>query len=245
MHEAEPVRLVERERHLADDPCPLLEGHALRGPVERRALDVLHGDVAGPLLDAHLVDLARVLVVDARLGPRLAQQPRRAVVLEEDLERDLPAEPPVLRPVDGAHPAAAEQRDGLVALAEGGGQVDGWGRPRRGGRRRCELRSELAARGHGAIGRCGERVRSALTRLYDWHTPPAQLCPDAHAFPHPPQLAGSVVVSTSQPFDATKSQSANPALHETSAHMNSGAGGGCVSGVHWDVAFGRAQTSLQ
>jgi hypothetical protein len=34
-----------------------------------------------------------------------------------------------------------------------------------------------------------------------------------HACPHPPQLSTFFVVSTSQPFDCTPSQSENPALH--------------------------------
>jgi hypothetical protein len=38
--------------------------------------------------------------------------------------------------------------------------------------------------------------------------------PVAHALPHPPQFAASVVVFTSHPLPAFASQFANPGLHE-------------------------------
>jgi hypothetical protein len=61
-----------------------------------------------------------------------------------------------------------------------------------------------------------------------------------HVFWHVPQWDGSDVVSVSQPFAATPSQSAHPSLHETMVHVLP-----CALGVHWDVAFARAQVSPQ
>jgi hypothetical protein len=51
-------------------------------------------------------------------------------------------------------------------------------------------------------------VPAAQTQAELWQTfPPVQV------FPHPPQLFGSLVVLISQPFAATRSQSANPVWH--------------------------------
>jgi hypothetical protein len=45
------------------------------------------------------------------------------------------------------------------------------------------------------------------------HVPDVQVSPAAQTVPHFPQLLGSLETVVSQPFDATLSQSAKPALH--------------------------------
>jgi hypothetical protein len=54
-----------------------------------------------------------------------------------------------------------------------------------------------------------------------------------HARPQPPQLAALEVVSTSHPFEAVPSQSANPVAHESMAHAEL---------AHFALAWESAQT---
>jgi len=51
------------------------------------------------------------------------------------------------------------------------------------------------------------------------HTAPEHCSPAAQAFPHPPQLLGSLLVSTSQPSCTWWSQSANPGKHPASSQV--------------------------
>jgi len=77
------------------------------------SLDVAHGAVQQSVLLAGVVDGDDVRVVDRRRQPGLTNEPlAECVVLgqvgAQHLERDLVAEPHVLRPVDHAHAAPAE-----------------------------------------------------------------------------------------------------------------------------------------
>jgi hypothetical protein len=122
--DAEQVRRVHGLGDRLDHVHLLLDRHRLRGLGERQAVDELHGDVrlAGDL--PHLEHLADVRVVDARLGAGLLEEAHRrvGVGVVEELDRRPAIEPLVARLVDGAHPAAAEQLDELVAvpLVDGG-----------------------------------------------------------------------------------------------------------------------------
>ncbi len=65
------------------------------------------------------VDRGDVRMVERGESPRLALQPREPVgvrreLRREDLDRDLAAEPRVMRPIDLAHPARAQGREDLV-----------------------------------------------------------------------------------------------------------------------------------
>ena len=96
------------------------------GPIQRRALEVLHGDEGGAVYLADVVDRADPWVVQGRsclcLAVKAAE--RGGIVrdaVRKQLERDEPVEPAVFRLVDDTHPATAEHlmepvvRDGAVA----------------------------------------------------------------------------------------------------------------------------------
>ena len=74
MDEAHAVRGVHALRDLLHHLQLLLERELVLDVLERAALDELHDDVRPAGLLAHLVDAADVLVLDARLGPRLDQE---------------------------------------------------------------------------------------------------------------------------------------------------------------------------
>jgi hypothetical protein len=78
-------------------------------------------------------------------------------------------------------------------------------------------------------------LQSANVELHAYpHAPPEHVpvafAGLAHTVPQAPQFDGDVAVETSQPFDATWSQSANPALHDATVHE---------APLHAAVAFGR------
>ena len=79
MHDAEPVRLVDRDGDVAHHGDLRVERQARGRLVQWLAGDELERDVgaAGDLAD--LVDAADVGVVDAGLRARLAQEPQRQV----------------------------------------------------------------------------------------------------------------------------------------------------------------------
>jgi len=52
------------------------------------------------------------------------------------------------------------------------------------------------------------------------HSPAEHRCPAPHALPHAPQFAASDPRSASHPFRATRSQSANPRVHEPIRHVD-------------------------
>src|SRR5262249_42817753 len=80
--------------------------------------DELHGDVRALAPHAALVALADVLVLDARLGPRLLDQarPTARVGLAHQLQGHRPLEARVEGAVDAAHRALAERLDDLGAV---------------------------------------------------------------------------------------------------------------------------------
>jgi hypothetical protein len=117
MHEAARVRRVERARHLRDDADGLRE--AQRAGLEPLAqvptLHVAHGDEQQAICLAGLVDRHDVGVVDRRRQLRLAQEAlaERLIVGEaggEQLQRNGPPQPAILREVDHAHAAAGRAR---------------------------------------------------------------------------------------------------------------------------------------
>ncbi len=86
---------------------------------QRLPLHELHGEEAALEQVADLVDRDDVRVVERRRGARfLLEAPDRVGVAGErgpqQLHRDLAAKPGVVRQVDLAHPAAADQRQHLV-----------------------------------------------------------------------------------------------------------------------------------
>jgi hypothetical protein len=122
VNDSEPVRLVERERDLPDDPRLLLDGHRRVDLPERLPGDVPHDDEGHVIGDAGLEDLADARVEDARLGPGLLQEAAlraRGPALQE-LHRHGAPEAGVARPVHGAHPAAPEEHEVLESLVQGG-----------------------------------------------------------------------------------------------------------------------------
>lgn len=123
------VAVFQRVEHLAGQVDRLLDGE-LAGTQqfgERDAVHVLHDEVglriaAGePLAD--VVDGGDRRVVQRRHGMRLALEPlpRGGVVrqlLGEELDGDRSPQSVVHRPVDRAHPAAAQLADEFVAAVE-------------------------------------------------------------------------------------------------------------------------------
>ena len=81
--------------------------------LQRRALQILHGDEGAAVLLADVVNRADVRVIQGGRGSGLALESiqRLRVASEfvgQELERDKAMEPRVLRLVDHAHPAAAQ-----------------------------------------------------------------------------------------------------------------------------------------
>ena len=143
--------------------------HRQRAAGERRgqrlSLDVLHDDEAAPVLGfAGLVDGADARVIERGGGAGLAEQAAAGVGIDElvggdELDRDVALEPVVVRQVDFAQTAAAEQSHQAVAS---GVQCSGSGEqvgrvPRHGGagelaRRASALRSIQRLSGAGRRG---------------------------------------------------------------------------------------------
>jgi hypothetical protein len=100
--------------------------------VERLPLDQLHGEEANArvLLDREQRD--DVGMAESRHRARLALEARQALpvareCLGEHLERHLPPEPGVERPVHLPHAARAERGDDLVGPEAGAGSEGHWG----------------------------------------------------------------------------------------------------------------------
>ena len=86
---------------------------------QRLAFQKLHDGVGDSVLVSEVVDREDVLVGKRRDRLRLALEPRERVGigrdgLREDLDRDVPVQLPVPRPVHLPHPARAERREDLV-----------------------------------------------------------------------------------------------------------------------------------
>src|SRR6266516_1391222 len=123
MGDAVPVGVVERVADLAEqrrgglgvEPPARLQ-HRPQG----LAVDQLHDDEGQAALLTGVVDRHDVGVGEPRRGAGLAVELLAEVAVAGelgagDLERDDPVELPVVRPVDGRHPALRDERDHLVA----------------------------------------------------------------------------------------------------------------------------------
>ncbi len=167
MGKAESLPLAQPEAgHPADLERPLGREAplAVEQLLHRLALDVLHGEEQLPAVLADVVDVADVLVMDARLGARLAvealaQAGSRGDLAGQELERDRAIEGQVRGQVDLAHPALAEPAlDHEVGEAAADQRVVF--RRRRGVARPPRARTWIG-RGRGQIGRRGHRVGQA------------------------------------------------------------------------------------
>ncbi len=111
------VGRVERPGHLGQqgDDVPGLERAGGQPRLEVGSLDVAHGDVVRAVDLAGLVDRDDVGVVDRRCQLRLTQEagPERLVIGEvrrQQLQGHPPPQAALIRQVDDAHPAAADDR---------------------------------------------------------------------------------------------------------------------------------------
>ena len=109
--EAHPVGGVDRLGRLSDDQHLLLQRHFRGGGAQGPALDELHGDVGPAVHLAHLVHFAHVGMVDAGLGPRLAEEALHAfgIVTGQELDRHPAVQPVVPGQVHAAHAAHPEE----------------------------------------------------------------------------------------------------------------------------------------
>ena len=131
--DAARVGLLQRRGHLlpeVDDPVHV-ERAAREKLAQVLALDVLHGDEVRPLVDADVVDVRDVRVVEGRSGARLALEPLAVDLVDgqlrrEHLDRDGPLQPRVPRPVDLSHPSGPDGAEDLVrAESPAGRQLHG------------------------------------------------------------------------------------------------------------------------
>ena len=104
-----------RSRGAADGSGPVSTGHG----AQRLALDELHRDEAAASTVADVVDGDDVRMVERRRGARSRSKRRPLGVAAvdpraEELERDVAAEPRVVRAIDLAHAAAPDQRQHLI-----------------------------------------------------------------------------------------------------------------------------------
>ena len=119
--DAARVGLLQRRGHLlpeVDDPVHV-ERAAREELAQVLALDVLHGDEVRPVVDADVVDVRDVRVVEGRGGARLALEPLAVDLVDgqlrgQHLDRDGAVEPRVPRPVDLPHAAGARGGEDLV-----------------------------------------------------------------------------------------------------------------------------------
>ena len=133
MDEARPVGGVERAADLFGEPQGLPSRQRSAFPdqaLQAGAADVAHGEVEDAFDLVSVVDRDHVWMVEGGRELGLAQEPRAEVLAArqlggEDFQCDLAPEALVGGEVDGAHPAAAEQRLNRVAterLADPGRQ---------------------------------------------------------------------------------------------------------------------------
>ena len=103
---------------------------------ERLTVDVFHDDERDVLLVADVMDRADIRMAELRDGPRLtlaARAPRGVVhhAGRQHLDRDVAVQPRIVRPVDLAHPAGAEQAHDFVGTKSRAGtnrHGSGWNR---------------------------------------------------------------------------------------------------------------------
>ena len=160
MDDAGAVGVVDALGGAADHHDALLDGELAGDGAERLAVDVLHRDVDLAVDLADLVDPAHAIVIDPRLGARLADQPANPfwIIAVHELDRDLTAQPRIDREEDFAHAALAEEPDAEVA-------VPGDDREHRDvGRRRDGIdRGSLERRGGRWVGQ--QRLQALLRQL--------------------------------------------------------------------------------
>src|SRR5579871_5644831 len=106
MNDAFAVRGLQSAGDLQSDPDCVLG--RLR-TVERRAFDVFHHKVIGP----HVVERANVRMIQGSDRASFLFE-ARAVLAEQDLDGDRPAQPGIDGFVDFAHPACAQERDDFI-----------------------------------------------------------------------------------------------------------------------------------
>jgi hypothetical protein len=157
--DAEPVRFVDRERHLLNDADLLLQRERRAHLVERVAVHVTHHDERDVVGHAGLEHLAYVRVEDAGLRARLLQEaaPRARVAFEEQLHRDGAPQADVARAVHGAHASPSEELEILETLVQRRGHLAlaGSGPPRR----------RTSARGRGREGASRGLAREVGQRI--------------------------------------------------------------------------------
>ena len=95
-------------------------------PAQRLAFQKLHDGVRDAVLVAEVVNRKDVLMREGRDRLRLALEPGERVGIRgdglgQDLDRDVPIELLVPRPVDLPHPARAERGEDLVGTETGPG----------------------------------------------------------------------------------------------------------------------------
>jgi len=123
-----PVRRIERAGDLDADPQGLVDRQrAFAQPIRQRlALEELHDQVVGSVLVAHVVKRANVRMRELRDRLRLTlealpQLRRGGHVRRQNFDRDIAAEPRVLRLVDLPHPSRTDGREDLVGAEAGTG----------------------------------------------------------------------------------------------------------------------------
>ena len=116
MHETSRVGGVQRVSDLGEhgDRAVRSQGPFARNrPTKIGPVDVAHRDVQHPVRVAGVMDGNDARMLDRRRLPRLAQEPSPVLTVlrelgREQLERDVPVEPRIERPVDDAHPAGTD-----------------------------------------------------------------------------------------------------------------------------------------
>ena len=121
MHNAVPVRLVERVRNLNPVTDRLLHGERsfLESPGERLPLEIFHDQEGHALVVADVIERADVRMTELRDRLRFAIEPLPKLRIDghaggKNLDGDRAVEARVRRPIDFAHPAGAVQRDDFV-----------------------------------------------------------------------------------------------------------------------------------
>ena len=115
------MRGVQRVGDLDAEPQHRLESERTGGEsiLQRRALQILHGDERSSVLLADVVDRADVRMVERRCGPGFTLKAAQGLgiarqIAGDELERHGTMQPRIFGFVDHAHPAAAELLDDAV-----------------------------------------------------------------------------------------------------------------------------------
>ena len=145
MYHPDAVRGVHRGGDVDEDADALLQAELSLRVRERKPLDELHGDVCSAAYFSDFIDLADMVVLDARLGARFLQEaPCPALgFAANELERHRPQQTAVVAFIDHAHAALSDEPEDLIAIPIGSGER--WCRSRKDwrGRRLPPLPLEL------------------------------------------------------------------------------------------------------